>query len=264
MRQSDSPGFTEFGFKLKNRSMSRFYTYLACIVLGCSPVGATLPSLSLKSAPAETKDEYSKEDSDTENETDEDKSWDIAVNLAFELTTPSGSHGKWATGGGGILSVAYVKYVGTNYFLSTGAGGYYTCTGTDFVPETTRLTDASVKNWGIRVPVYGGMAIDLFPGLCLQLATGPQININAYAHEQLPPDFSGNVPRQGDDINLFGKGFKRLDLQWGLWAGFVYHRHYTVGLTAGVGLTPEAKMHYGPRTLSIRRNNVALVLSYTF
>lgn len=187
----------------------------------------------------------------------------VAVNLAFELTTPSGSHGHWATGGGGVLTVSYDHFVSPQWFIHAGVAGYYTNTGTDFVPNSETYSDASIRNWGIRVPVHIGWAVPLTPDLYLSLATGPQLNINLYAKEILPPDFSGPVPVAPPYINLFDCGFRHCDLQWGFWAGFTFLEHYTVGITAGIGLSPEASMHYGPRKLDIRRNNVALVLSYT-
>lgn len=188
----------------------------------------------------------------------------FSANLAFELTTPGGSQGRWTTGGGATLTVLYTRQLYSHMFASGGIAGYYSTIGTDFIPESTVITDASIKNWGIRIPLHIGMVVPTTPELNLTMSTGPQLNVNLYAHEQLPPDFSQTVPKPGESINLFGRGFHRLDLQWGFWVGLTYLKHYTIGLQGGIGLSPEASMKYGRRTLHIRRNNIALVLSYTF
>lgn len=188
----------------------------------------------------------------------------ISVNLAFELTTPSGSAGRWTTGGGAYLSAVYYHYLKSQWFIASGVAGYYTSLGTDFIPGSTTYSDASIKNWGLRIPLQAGLTIPLQPDLDLTLSTGPQLNINLVANEELPPDFSQPVPVPGESISLFGKGFRRVEAQWSFWGGFTFMEHYSVGISAAIGLSPEAVMMYGPRKLLINRNNVAIVLSYKF
>lgn len=187
----------------------------------------------------------------------------FSTHLAFELTTPTGSHGRWTTGGGATLSLNYTYYFTQRWFISPAMAAFYSTMGTDFIPEYEHVYEGTVKNYGVRIPVQGGYFIDLPFDLSLSLATGPQLNVNIYAKEHPSPDFGAEYI-EPDPINLFGRGFHRMDMQWGFFAGLTYKEHYCLGLAGAVGLTPAASMSCGARKLDIRRNNVAFMLIYKF
>lgn len=188
----------------------------------------------------------------------------FSTHLAFEITTPSGSHGRWTTGGGATLTLSYTYYINEKWFVSPGVGAFYNTMGTDFIPEYDHVYEGTVKNYGARIPVLGGMAFRLTDDLTLALATGPLLNINIYAKEHPSPDFEATPVEPDDPINLFGHCFHRADLQWEFFAGLTYKRHYCVGISGAAGITNAASMTCGQRSLKIRRNNFALMLSYTF
>ncbi len=187
----------------------------------------------------------------------------LSTHLSFELTTPSGSNGRWSTGGGAALTVSYAYFLNHRWFLSPGIGGFYSTMGTDFIPQYDHIYEGTVKNWGIRVPVLLGCQFKLSPDFRLAIATGPLLNLNLIAKEQASPDFEAD-PIEPESINLFGNGFHRVDLMWDFYAGLTYKQHYCIGFSAGAGITNVASMTQGQRRLNIRRNNFAIMLSYTF
>lgn len=187
----------------------------------------------------------------------------LSTHLAFELTTPTGSQGRWSTGGGATLSLNYTYYFTPRWFISPAIAAFYSTMGTDFIPEYDHVYEGTVKNYGARIPVQAGYCIDLPYDLNLSLSTGPQLNVNIYAKEHPSPDLEAEYI-EPDPINLFGKGFNRTDLQWSFFAGLTYKEHYCLGLAGAVGLTPAASMSWGARKLDIRRNSVAFMLIYKF
>lgn len=188
----------------------------------------------------------------------------LGANLSFELTTPTGSHGRWSTGSGADVTIDYTFHLTPNWFVTPGIGGYYNTMGADFSPADNSITDGTVKNFGLRVPVMAGYSIDLSDNIALSFATGPQLNFNIYAREFSAPDFTNNIIRTGKPADLFDYGFNRVDLQWGFFCGITYKQHYRIGLRGAAGITRTASINDGARHLDIRRNNLALVLSYKF
>jgi len=188
----------------------------------------------------------------------------LSTHLAFELTTPTGSHGRWTTGGGATLTLSYTYRFNERWFFSPGIGAFYNSMGTDFIPQYDHAYEGTVKNWGARFPMIFGCLFKLSDDLKLAIATGPLLNINIIAKEQTSPDLESEPIKPDECINLFGKGFHRADLQWDFFVGLTYKRHYCVGLSSGAGLTNVASMTQGQRMLNIRRNNFAIILSYTF
>lgn len=188
-----------------------------------------------------------------------------SAHLAFELTTPTGSHGRWSTGGGATLTLNYTRFLTDRLFIAPGVGGFYSTMGTDFMPEYENVYEGTVKNYGVRVPLLGGMSWKLSDDFSFALATGPLLNINIIAKEQATPDFEdGEIVDPKHEVNLFHRGFKRIDLGWEVFGGFTYKDRYSIGISGALGLTNVATMHEGPRTLNIRRNSFSIHLMYTF
>ena len=187
----------------------------------------------------------------------------VSTHLAFELTTPTGSHGRWTTGGGATLSVAYTHYFTPRWFISPAVAAFYSTMGTDFIPDYDHVYEGTLKNYGARIPVHVGYRMQLPYDFSLSVATGPQLNVSIYAKEHPSPDFEA-PDIEPDPINLFGRGFHRLDMQWGFFAGLTYKDHYCLGLSGGIGLRPAASMSHAGRKLDIRRNSVAFMLIYKF
>lgn len=188
-----------------------------------------------------------------------------SAHLAFELTTPTGSQGRWSTGGGATLTLSYTHFFTDRLFISPGVGAFYNSMGTDFFPEYENAYEGTVRNYGIRVPLLGGLSFKLSDNFTLSLATGPIAHINIIAREKATPDFSGDVAIDPPgDINLFHRGFKRIDLGWEVFGGITYRGRYSVGISGAIGITPVATMSDAQRRLDIRRNNFAVHVAYTF
>lgn len=188
----------------------------------------------------------------------------LSVQLAFELTTPSGSRGRWNSGGGATLTTTYIWHAARRWFISPGIGAFYNSMGTDFIPEYGNLYEGTIKNFGVRIPVYAGHDIKLPGDFKLALATGPTLNVNIYAKEHANPNFRADIIEPADPVNLFGRGFNRVDLQWSFFAGLTYKEHYCVGISSGVGLTNVATITDNHQTLHIHRNNAAIMIIYKF
>ena len=100
------------------------------------------------------------------------------------------------------------------------------------------LYDGSVRNLGLRLPLNVGYDFDVLDNLTIGLFTGPWLNFNITAREHTLPDFEG--PEPTSSANLFDRGWKRFDLQWGFGLKVRFAGHYYVGLSGGLGLTPLA------------------------
>ncbi len=187
-----------------------------------------------------------------------------SAQITFELTTPAGGQGHLSMGGGVSATLAYTFSLADRWFISPGAGAFFNTFGTDFIPEYGNKYEGTVKNFGLRLPVYAGPIFRLSDDFELTVASGPNINISFYAKEFAAPNYSADIADLEKLVNLMGKGFNRIDMQWGLLASLTYKTHYSIGISASAGLTDAAVISDGPCSLHIRRNNLAFTMSYKF
>ena len=188
----------------------------------------------------------------------------FAIDGSFELAIPSGSHGQWHTGSGAALVGSYRLPLGSQgWFFRPALGVYYNTMGNDYFYTGDAVYDGTVKNFGIRIPLMAGYTFTPNDNLSLSVATGPWMKINLFARQYGMPDATAQpaVPRS---VNLFHRGFRRVEALWGISLSATFREHYTVGITTGVAFTPLARYGNRDNKIRIRRNTIALSLGYNF
>lgn len=190
----------------------------------------------------------------------------FSAGASFDVNIPSGSHGLWTTGSGVTAGVDYAYRFTPKWFIATGLKGYYRTFGTEFMIEHNSVFEGTVRNIGLRVPLMAGYSVPLTPQIGMSIATGPVLEVNLYARETAMPDFTagGSQIVAGTTVDMFKRGFKRVNAIWGIALGFTFAEHYYVGLAGGVAFTPLANYGNHDNKLRIKGNSIAVKLSYTF
>ena len=98
----------------------------------------------------------------------------------------------------------------------------------------------------------------------MAVSTGPWLNINLSARQNLLPNMEAPVAVPAQKANLFDQGWKRFDAQWGLKLSFTFAESYFVGITTGVAFTPLASFGDKDKKIRIHRNTIAISLGYNF
>ncbi|MCM1033137.1 MAG: PorT family protein [Odoribacter sp.] len=190
----------------------------------------------------------------------------VSVGASFDVNIPSGSHGMWNPGSGVTISADYVYRLTPRWFLTAGLGGFYRTFGTEYMIQDNSIFEGTVKNIGLRVPLMAGFTAPVSDGVEMSVATGPQLEINLYARESAMPDFVSSTmqPVGASTVNMFKRGFKRVNALWGIALGFTFAEHYYVGLAGNVAFTPLASYGNRDNKIKIRGNSVAVKLCYSF
>ncbi len=187
----------------------------------------------------------------------------FSVSLNYELAIPSGSHGLWDAGSGAVLTGMYKLPLSQKFFFEPGLAAYYNTMGVDYIAEDEAVYEGTVKNIGLRVPLMFGLHLRPSDRFDLDISTGPWLNVNLYARRQAMPDVDAPVPVP-QSINLFRKGFKRVEGLWGLKLSATFKDHYIVGITASTAFTPLASYGNRDNKIRIRRSTVGIMLGYRF
>lgn len=188
----------------------------------------------------------------------------FAVAASFDVNIPSGSRGTWTTGSGATLGGRYAYRFSDRLFAATGLDVFYRTLGTQYMIADNSLFEGTVKNIGLRIPFMIGYSFDLSQQIAMSVATGPGLEVNLYARESAMPDFGGSTAVSTGSVNLFHRGFKRVDAIWGIALGFTFAEHYYCGITASAAFTPLAKFGNRDNKLRVRSHTVAVKLSYKF
>lgn len=187
----------------------------------------------------------------------------FSVDLSYELTIPSGSKGWLSTGSGAFLSARYKLPLSSRFYFEPGIGGYYSTMGSDYMQVDNFVYQGTLKNIGIRIPLMVGYEFEASPSLHMSVATGPMLNVNVYMREQAMPAAQAPV-REPQSINLFSRGFRRVEGLWGLQLSFTFREHYVAGITASTAFTPLARFGNHDNKLRIRRSTLGIMLGYRF
>lgn len=188
----------------------------------------------------------------------------FAVAASFDVNIPSGSHGTWTTGSGATLGGRYAYRFSDRLFAATGLDVFYRTLGTQYMIADNSLFEGTVRNVGLRIPLMIGYSFDLSRQVAMSIATGPGLEVNLYARESAMPDFNGNTAVSTGTVNMFNRGFKRVDAIWGIALGFTFAGHYYCGITASAAFTPLAKFGNRDNKLRVRSHTIAVKLSYKF
>lgn len=186
----------------------------------------------------------------------------FGVRLSMDVTVPSHSHGEYKTGSGFSVGAVYNLPVYKRLYLEPGLMFFYNTMGVEPFEIDGHLYDGSVRNLGLRLPVNIGYDINVLDNLTIGLFTGPWLNFNISSREHVLPDFEGPEPTGSAD--MFDRGWKRFDLQWGFGLKVCFAEHYYLGLSGGVGLTPLARYGNDNKPFKMYRNSFGLALGYNF
>lgn len=116
------------------------------------------------------------------------------------------------------------------------------------------LTSASIRKFGMRVPVMAGYHFDYTSDVKLALFTGPELEIAFVGKEH---DKSRNVSVSSSIYGDEG-GMNRVNLLWGIGAGLTV-QHFYFGVSGGIGMLnmmsdSDASLHENRVTISVGYN----------
>ena len=192
----------------------------------------------------------------------------LGARLGIDITSTGGSNtGVYNNGTGFSVGAVYNIPLYMNLYFEPGLSVFYDTFGYQNMIKLPAPTpddpnasipyfyDASIRNFGFRIPMLVGFNFDFVEDLRVASFTGPQGNLNLVAsyHKQsvVDPNHSGSI---------FGEyGFKHADFQWVIGVGVSYQKYY-VSIAGGIGMTRVrnlAKDHF-------RRNTFNISLGYNF
>lgn len=87
---------------------------------------------------------------------------------------------------GGIARISLAK----GFYLEPGLFFYYTgMSSKDLVTfDNEYYYEDAAKYYGLRIPLLAGYKFSISPQLDMSVATGPYLNVNLYARQQLSPN----------------------------------------------------------------------------
>lgn len=186
----------------------------------------------------------------------------FGVRLSATVTNPAGKHNDLNTGAGFDAGVVYQLPLVKKFYVEPGLMFYYTGMSNELpVDKDGSAFDASVRNFGLAIPVNVGYNFNLLPNLQLSAFTGPRFNFNISAKQYYSPNFSVPAP---DAFNLFNTGFKKFDMQWGFGVGFTVAQNYFIGVSGDVAVTPLQNFGNKNQHIKVYRNTFAITLGYNF
>lgn len=177
------------------------------------------------------------------------------VRLGYELACPGDIKfdrlfkGEVLGNGSGFnLGVVYNLPVIYNFYFEPGVTLYYNTyslnkdfvnAALDEVTETTglRASSASVRMWGLRLPVIGGYRFDVLDNLGISVFTGPEFALGLSAKSNIKVgSLSLTDSEYGDDGML-----NRPDIKWRFGVGATFSDNFHISLSGAVGLCDQAK-----------------------
>lgn len=187
----------------------------------------------------------------------------FGIRVGGEITCPgdvkSGNVGVsvFNNGGGVEFGGIYNIPVVANFYIEPGLKLYYNTYSLkdDYLPQDDIiLSGASIRKFGMRVPVMAGYHFDFTDDVKVSVFTGPELEIGFTAKECI----SGHNIDMSRSLYGDGGGMNRVDLLWGVGAGITYKQFY-FGASGGIGMLnmlsdADAKFHENRVTFSVGYN----------
>ena len=171
------------------------------------------------------------------------------------------------------VGAIYNLPVWKNLYFEPGASIYYNTYSINksmlsLISEET-FESASVRQWGIRIPLHIGYHFDFTPDIRVAVFTGPEFNVS----------FKGNVHMGIDKYNVTGPAFgdegyfNRADIKWRFGVGATLFDHYYIALSGAAGMCDlmrddivfdDANGLSRTPNLKMRSNLFNLTLGYNF
>ncbi len=196
----------------------------------------------------------------------------LGVRLSYELACPTDVHYSIANinvldaGSGFSAGVIYNIPVWKNLFFEPGATLYYNTYSFsndiisnigDFDPafDDLNISGASVRQWGMRLPLIVGYHFDFIPEMRLSFFTGPELTLGFSAKTHLDMGkISGSANAYGSDGFL-----NRCDVKWRFGVGATFFDHYYAAISGAAGICDVYK-----DALSMRSNLFDITIGYNF
>lgn len=182
----------------------------------------------------------------------------FGIRVAWDLNSPSSNLTDLDNGSGFSAGVFYDVPVYRKIFVEPGVSYFYntittSVTGFDMAGAPA-FVDGTLRNMGLRIPIYWGYKLDLADDISISLFTGPQMNIGLSLDEHY---------KKGTIKNLYDKGWNRVDLQWLFGLRFHYLDNFIAEIGGGVGMTNmlDADKWHG---FHVRRNTFTIAVGYLF
>lgn len=189
----------------------------------------------------------------------------LSVRAGMELLVPSGARDYFNNGAGVAGGVSYKLPLKNKFFFEPGIYGFYhTASGKESIFLDNHFYQGTASVGGLRLPFNFGYDFNVMDNLALSFTTGPWLNINMSARQNVTPNMSAPTPVPISSINLFKYGFKHVDGMWGISLKMTFAQHYTIGVNGGIAFTPLASFGVKDKKVKLYGNTVAVYLGYNF
>lgn len=189
----------------------------------------------------------------------------LSVRAGMELLIPSGGRDYFNNGAGFAGGVSYKLPLKKNFFFEPGLYGFYhTASGKESIFLDNHFYQGNASVGGMRIPFNFGYDFNVVDNMALSVTTGPWLNINMSARQNVSPNMAAPTPMPINSVNLFKHGFKHVDGMWGISLKVTFAEHYTVGVNGGIGITPLASFQVKEKKTKLYSNTFAVYLGYTF
>lgn len=199
------------------------------------------------------------------------------VRVSYELACPSDvklsnimKADAFGNGSGLSFGAVYHMPVFYNFYFEPGARIYYNtyslnkqmvndAMDTDPAYQGVAIDAASVRMWGLRVPILGGYKFNILPGLGISLFTGPEfdLGLSAKTHVEVGK-FSANENSYGNKGML-----NRTDIKWNFGVGVHLGSHIFGSISGAVGICDQARDDR-QGDYKMRSNRFDITVGYNF
>lgn len=182
------------------------------------------------------------------------------VTCPGDITVQNVGISAFKNGGGVEFGAIYNVPVAANFYIEPGLKFFYNSYSLkdDFVSaieDDINYDSVSIKKFGMRIPVMAGYHFDFTQDFKVSLFTGPELEIG----------FTGKEYVKGRNIevseSIYGDegGMNRVNLLWGIGAGFSY-QHFYFGINGGIGMLNMLNESY----VKFHENRVTFSVGYNF
>lgn len=169
----------------------------------------------------------------------------FGIRLGYELACPGdvkiGDVTKidaFGNSSGFDIGVIYNMPLWKNLYFEPGASIFYNTYSVEksllepVLNEPFKIESASVRQWGIRIPLHLGYHFDFTPDIRVAFFTGPEFNISIKGHTHMGVGkYNVTGPAFGSDGYL-----NRADIKWRFGVGATIFDHYYIAISGAAGI----------------------------
>lgn len=189
----------------------------------------------------------------------------LGARVSMDVSIPSGARQYYGNGAGFSVGLVYRMPYFQNFFFEPGLKySYSTMSSKDNIQIGDYQYQGAAKISSLKIPMLLGYTFALPQQMDLSIATGPILQVNTSARQNILPNLSTPNPVPEQSINMFKHGFKRVQGLWGINLNFTFAHNYTVGIDTSVGISPLASFGVKDKKIKVHCNTVAVSLGYNF